>query len=158
MTWDKRSSGGEYQLRGCIGCFDPLELVSGIRQYALTSAFRDSRFRPISHGEVAELRVSVSLLIKFESASSWDDWVVGTHGIRIRFKVSRRTFSATYLPEVSQEQGWTKLEALESLIRKAGFSGAVDQTLLSKVSVERYQSSKYSLSYQEYLDSSSEEE
>lgn len=98
------------------------------------------------------LRVSVSLLVNFERARSWEDWVVGIHGIRIRFKASRKVFSATYLPEVAREQGWTKLEALESLIRKAGFSGRIDDALLGKVSLERYQSSKYSLSYQQYVD------
>jgi AMMECR1 domain-containing protein len=70
------------------------------------SAFKDSRFSPITADELSKLHVSVSILTNFEDAEDHMDWEVGTHGIRIEFhsdRGSRRT--ATYLPEVATEQG-----------------------------------------------------
>lgn len=70
------------------------------------SAFKDSRFSPITPEELPKLHVSVSILTQFEEAENHLDWEVGIHGIRIEFhseRGSRRT--ATYLPEVATEQG-----------------------------------------------------
>lgn len=83
-----------------------MNLQSGLREYAITSAFKDSRFNPITRDEFTKLSVSVSILRHFEDGSDFLDWEVGVHGIRIEFtneKGSKRT--ATYLPEVAPEQG-----------------------------------------------------
>ena len=53
------------------------------------------------------------------------DWILGTHGIRISFVHRGRRYGATYLPDVAVEQGWTKEETIESLMRKAGWDGGV---------------------------------
>lgn len=53
------------------------------------------------------------------------DWALGTHGIRISFVYRGRRYGATYLPDVAVEQGWTKEETVESLMRKAGWDGGV---------------------------------
>ena len=74
------------------------------------SAFKDSRFNPITIEELSKLHCSVSILTKFEEANDHLDWEIGIHGIRIEFhsdRGSRRT--ATYLPEVATEQGWISL-------------------------------------------------
>ena len=42
-------------LRGCIGTFEPLPIREGIAEYALISAFRDSRFRKIERHELESL-------------------------------------------------------------------------------------------------------
>jgi len=90
-------------------------------------------------------------LTDFEEVDSVWDWEINVHGIWIDFVdssgVSR---SATYLPEVAGEQGWTKEEALESLVRKSGYKGALNQSLLASIKLTRYQSSKSSLTYAEY--------
>lgn len=57
--------------------------------------------------------------------------------------------SATYLPQVAEEQGWTKEETLESLLQKGGFDGLSDWRKLD-LDLERYQSSKHELSHAEY--------
>lgn len=80
---------------------------TGLREYAITSALKDSRFPPITRDEVPRLTVSVSILQNFEEAEHFLDWELGIHGIRIEFineKGTRRT--ATYLPEVATEQGY----------------------------------------------------
>lgn len=106
VTW---KIGKDKRLRGCIGTFNAMNLQSGLREYAITSAFKDSRFSPITRDEFAKLSVSVSILRHFEDGEDFLDWEVGVHGIRIEFineKGMKRT--ATYLPEVASEQGGTR--------------------------------------------------
>lgn len=70
------------------------------------SAFKDSRFNPITREELPRLHVSVSILRHFEDGVDYLDWEIGVHGIRIEFhneKGNKRT--ATYLPDVATEQG-----------------------------------------------------
>jgi AMME syndrome candidate gene 1 protein len=108
---------------------------------------------------------SVSLLIDFEACEDPLDWVRGTHGIRIVFPhpQSRRRLSATYLPDVCTDQGWTKEECLESLMRKAGYDPSYTRSLLGGKSgggwasvqglkVERYRALKGRISYEEYVE------
>ncbi len=81
-----------------------MSLHDGLREYAITSALRDTRFDPISKEELSKLNCSVSLLTNFEPAKSWNDWQIGKHGIRIEFvneKGHKR--NATYLPEIGKE-------------------------------------------------------
>ena len=80
------------------------------------------------------------------------DWEIGTHGLRIKFTDTlQRRRSATYLPEIAAEQGWTKEETLNSLVRKAGVnSGVVDWKRFPDFKVVRYQSSKTKMSFAEY--------
>lgn len=78
---------------------------------------------------------------------------IGVHGIIIEFNddVNGDYHSATYLPDVASEQGWTHLEAVTSLMKKAGFRRSVSSTMLKELKVTRYRSSKHKLTYQEYL-------
>ncbi|KNZ47633.1 hypothetical protein VP01_626g9 [Puccinia sorghi] len=62
----------------------------------------------------------------------------------------RPMMSATYLPDVAADQGWTKVEAIDSAIRKAGWKGPITPALRSSLMIERYQSSKYTATYQEW--------
>lgn len=123
VTW---KVGREKRLRGCIGTFNALNLHTGLREYAVTSAFKDSRFSPITWEEVSRLHVSVSILRHFEDSEDYMDWEIGVHGIRIEFyteKGSKRT--ATYLPEVAPEQGWDHVQTIDSLLRKGGYKGPI---------------------------------
>ncbi|EGC42319.1 conserved hypothetical protein [Histoplasma capsulatum var. duboisii H88] len=123
VTWNTLSSTGHKSLRGCIGTFEPHELAAGLKTYALTSAFGDTRFPPIPSSLLPSLSCSLTLLSSFETCSHPLDWVLGTHGLRISFIYRGRRLGATYLPDVAVEQGWTKEETVESLMRKAGWEG-----------------------------------
>ncbi|KAH1335132.1 hypothetical protein KXV68_000903 [Aspergillus fumigatus] len=123
VTWNTLSKNGHKSLRGCIGTFDAHELAEGLRAYALTSAFEDSRFSPIPQSLLPSLSCSLTLLGSFEPCTNALDWILGVHGIRISFIHRGRRYGATYLPDVAVEQGWTKEETLESLMRKAGWDG-----------------------------------
>ncbi|MBW0467983.1 hypothetical protein O181_007698 [Austropuccinia psidii MF-1] len=62
----------------------------------------------------------------------------------------RRLLSATYLPDVAAEQGWSKAETIDSAIRKAGWNGIITAALRNSLIIERYQSSKWTVTYQEW--------
>lgn len=168
ITWDKkRTKGGGfpglfggpgqqqtvYELRGCIGSLSPKPLATAIGEYALTSAFRDRRFHPVRAQEISQLRVAVSLLVQYEPCQSVTDWVVGTHGIIIKFwsQSTAREYSATYLPEVAKEQNWDQKTAVISLIRKSSYAGKIDDELFGKIDCTRYQSSKLRMTFEEYM-------
>jgi len=154
VTWTKRKGEAkDYTLRGCIGTFSPQELNQGLKDYAITSAFKDSRFQPMKGSEVPHLSCGVSLLTNFEVAKHAEDWTVGTHGITIEFvcPVKNKTYSATYLPEVAEEQGWTKHKTLTELVAKTGYTRPFTKEIKELLKVTRYQSSKASLTYDEYV-------
>ncbi|KAG8715776.1 hypothetical protein FRC11_000071 [Ceratobasidium sp. 423] len=180
VTWNTVSSRllGGVRLRGCIGNFEAMSLDDGIKEYALISAFRDHRFRPIEEKELRKLECVVSLLTNFEDAESYLDWEVGTHGIYItlqlpivpasstdtpsapspissstslpRLPSRQRRLTATYLPDVIPAQGWTKQEAVDSALRKAGFDGRITEDVRRAVKLRRYQSSICSARWEEY--------
>ncbi|KAI0677473.1 AMMECR1 domain-containing protein [Trametes maxima] len=181
VTWNTKPSrpGKPHKLRGCIGTFEPLPLVDGLAEYALTSAFHDHRFRKIEEWELETLECTVELLTHFEEADSYLDWDIGVHGIRVSFphpslipvapspssapsplgsatavptrSVLKHTFHATYLPHVAEEQGWDKIETIDSAIRKAGWSGRISEDLRRAVRVRRYQSRSCSVTWEEYV-------
>lgn len=149
VTW---KLGKDKRLRGCIGTFNAMNLHHGLREYAVTSAFKDSRFTPISREEFPKLHVAVSILRHFEDGNDYLDWEIGVHGIRIEFtndKGSKRT--ATYLPEVAPEQGWDRIQTIDSLLRKGGFKGSITNDIRRSIKLTRYQSEKMTVSYQEYM-------
>ena len=155
VTWKKKARVGneEPRLRGCIGTLEPKDLHSSLGEYALISALRDRRFNPIDVKEVQSLLCTVSLLTNFERNLTWLDWEVGKHGMIIEFEdpSSSVSLSATYLPEVAQQQGWTKQECIDSLIQKAGYYGKVTEDIRRKIRLTRYQSSLCTMSYQDYI-------
>ncbi|KAA1465980.1 hypothetical protein DENSPDRAFT_746577, partial [Dentipellis sp. KUC8613] len=179
VTWNTRRPGRSPRLRGCIGNFEAQPLREGLAEYALISAFRDHRFNPIEKRELPSLEVGISLLTDFEDADSYLDWTVGVHGIYISFPhpstlpstpssdapsplssaaslltsrvSSKHSFTATYLPEVAPEQGWDKIDAIDSAIRKAGWNGRITEDLRRSVKVRRYQSRKCSATWDQYV-------
>jgi uncharacterized protein (TIGR00296 family) len=141
VTWKK---GGD--LRGCIGCFDPLALYSGLQQYAVVAGTQDRRFHPIPSAELPTLECGISLLHSFEPAQNALDWEIGTHGIRLNIDGC----GATFLPEVAKEWKWTKDQTLVELAKKGGFRGKYDKAAVERSKVERYQSAKCVATWAEY--------
>ena len=76
---------------------------------------------------------------------------IGMHGIQIEFPMGNTTKTATYLPEVAREQGWTKLQAVDSLLRKGGFKDAITEAVRQRIKLIRYQSEKCTVTYEEYI-------
>jgi len=117
------------------------------------------------------------LLTDFEDGESYLDWTIGVHGIYITFPhpsllsspsdnssapsplssssylpriTTKQTFSATYLPDVIPDQEWTKVEAIDSAIHKAGWNGHITDDIRRSVKLRRYQSRKCVVGWDEY--------
>ena len=146
VTW---TTGKNKKLRGCIGTFKSDDLEQNLKNFALSAAFKDSRFPPISKNEIPNLNCGISLLIKFEDSKDCYDWEVGKHGIQIYFE-DKGFYSATYLPEVPIEHNMDKITTLQSLIEKAGYYGNLVD-VEKKIKMRRYQSIKLFMTYDEYL-------
>lgn len=171
VTWDKKSNDNKerssstflessgsnmscsWRLRGCIGNLSPRLLVDAVGEYAIISALKDRRFDPIQLSEVQSLRCSVSLLVNFEDCQHVYDWTVGKHGIMIKFYAHEtgKYYNATYLPEVASQQGWDITKTVASLIQKAGYYGPCTPELIQSIRCTRYQSSKCSVTFEQYL-------
>lgn len=122
----------------------------------------------------------ISLLTDFEDADSYLDWTIGVHGIYISFPQPtlvpptpnrseapsplssstsipttrsnlKHSYSATYLPQIAPEQGWDKIETVDSAIRKAGWNGPITEDLRRIVKLRRYQSRKCTVGWDEYV-------
>lgn len=105
-------------LRGCIGRFissDPLYEV--VKQSAISSAFEDPRFAPLTKAEYKNTSIEITVLGPLKKINNINEIILGKHGIYIK-KDSR---SGTMLPQVATENGWTVEEFLGYTSRdKAG--------------------------------------
>ncbi|KAJ1693506.1 hypothetical protein LUZ63_010204 [Rhynchospora breviuscula] len=152
VTWKKTTNGSEPRLRGCVGTLEACQIISGFREYSLTSALRDRRFPPIQAEEIQYLECTVSVLSNYEAALNHLDWEVGKHGLIIEFTDPDHNtrHRATYLPSVPARKGWTKIETIDSLMRKAGYNSVINESLRKKLRVTRYQSTLYTMHYTDY--------
>jgi AmmeMemoRadiSam system protein A len=109
-------------LRGCIGSLAPRRpLAEDVQDNALSAAFRDFRFQPLTVPEFGNIDISVSVLGEAEPlfADGEDDAVrqlePGTDGLILDFQGHRGTF----LPQVWQQLPDART-FLAQLKRKAG--------------------------------------
>ena len=110
------------RLRGCIGTILPRHpLYQAVIRNAKNAALHDRRFKPVSMGEIPQIEIEISALSVPRSVKSFEEIVVGKHGIILMGAGGR---SATYLPHVATEQKWDRDTTLNHLSRKAGLSTA----------------------------------
>ena len=116
------------------------------------SALGDRRFAPVEQTESTSLKCTVSLLCCFQQAANWLDWTIGQHGLIIEFTdpfaACKRT--ATFLPEIPEQEGWSQQQTIDSLISKSGYTGAITAGLRDTLAIVRYESTHASLTYLEY--------
>jgi AmmeMemoRadiSam system protein A len=105
------------RLRGCIGSMAPHSaLADAVTAYAAAAAFEDTRFSPVTRGDLSKIKIEISVLSPLKPAASYEDVVPGRHGVYIK-KGAR---SGTYLPQVWEHFG-TREAFLSSLCEeKAG--------------------------------------
>jgi len=107
------------RLRGCIGHITAQEpLVETVIDNALSAAFRDPRFPPVTAQEVAGLEIEISVLTPLREVSGPPEIEIGRHGIVLE-KAGHR---AVFLPQVAPEQGWDRETTLAHLAVKAGLA------------------------------------
>lgn len=91
-------------LRGCIGRFfseDPLCEV--VKASALSSAFGDPRFSPLTPDEYGKTEIEITVLGPLKRIHDMNEIKLGRHGIYIRKDLR----SGTMLPQVAVENKWT---------------------------------------------------
>ena len=104
-------------LRGCIGYIEGFKpLIEAVADNALSAAFRDPRFPPVSPEEWDDLSFKISVLTPLEPVNDISEIEVGRHGLVL----SARGRRGVFLPEVPVEQGWDLETYLSELGRKAG--------------------------------------
>ncbi len=108
------------RLRGCIGHMtEDRPFCQVISAMALQAAFNDRRFQPVTEDEWKNLSIEISALTPYQKIDSPDKIVIGRDGVLLR----KQGYSAVYLPQVAQEQGWNRDEMLMHLCEKAGLAG-----------------------------------
>ncbi len=84
-------------LRGCIGTMTPHQLLSdAIAAFAVSAAFEDPRFGPLSAEELASVKIEISVLSPLRRAAGWEEIVEGKHGVYVQ----KGRLGGTYLPQV----------------------------------------------------------
>ncbi len=104
-------------LRGCIGDIVPQRpLVDSILMRSYSAALEDPRFPPVTPEELPLIDIEVSVLSPPVPVLSYNDIIIGKHGVILQKKMN----SAVFLPQVPVEQGWTLEDTLNHLAVKAG--------------------------------------
>jgi uncharacterized protein len=106
------------ELRGCVGYVLPMNSVyRAVAETARAAAFEDTRFYPVTEGEVPLLRIQLSVLSPPQPVQA-DAVEVGRHGLL----VSQGGRRGLLLPQVPVEHHWDRITFLEQTCRKAGLA------------------------------------
>ncbi len=91
-------------LKGCIGRFVSSEpLYQVVQESALSSAFEDPRFSPLTKDELKNTDIEITVLGPLKKINSISEIILGKHGIYIK----KGNQAGTMLPQVATENGWT---------------------------------------------------
>jgi AmmeMemoRadiSam system protein B/AmmeMemoRadiSam system protein A len=106
------------KLRGCIGHLGEDEaLADVVKKMAVSAAFHDHRFSPMTEDELNEISLEISVLTPMKRMEDISQLKPGKHGVYIKKGFN----SGTFLPQVAEDTGWTKEEFLGHCARdKAG--------------------------------------
>ena len=115
----------DYMLRGCIGYSEPVKpLIDAVIDVAISAAFNDPRFNPVSEEEYEKLDFEVTVLTKPELIAVadfkqyFDEIEIGRDGLIIEKGFAK----GLLLPQVAVENNFTVEEFLEHTCMKAGIS------------------------------------
>ncbi len=105
------------ELRGCIGQLYPdRELFKIVQHCVLSAALEDTRFLPVTHEELGDLEIEISVLTPFLRIQNIEEIVVGKHGLYI----VQGHFRGLLLPQVATQYNWDRTTFLEQTCRKSG--------------------------------------
>jgi uncharacterized protein len=123
-------------LRGCIGTIDPYErnLVEEISRNAVSAAFNDNRFNPLTEVELDDVELSVDVLTVPEQINSLDDLDPQIFGVIVADNSYHRAVLLPSIPGID-----TVDKQIEIVKRKAGLSSASN----NKLTFYRFTSNRY---------------
>ena len=91
-------------LRGCIGRFFSSEpLYSIVQESAISSAFEDHRFSPLTKEEFKNTDIEITVIGPLRKINNINEIILGRHGIYIK----KGIYAGTMLPQVATENRWT---------------------------------------------------
>lgn len=124
------------ELRGCIGTLEPHEqnLVLEIRRNAVSAAFNDQRFHPLTEEELPDIKLSVDVLTEPERIHSSEDLDPMIYGLIISDGKFQRGVLLPALPGVESIE-----KQIQVVKQKAGLSD-VDN---SRLEFYRFSSTRY---------------
>ena len=105
------------ELRGCIGRLDnDTPLWKKIPSLACAAAFEDNRFEPLSSFEIGDLTIEITILDEPVRVNKIEEIEIGRDGLIIE-KDDKR---GLLLPQVAEENGWSREEFVSHTCIKAG--------------------------------------
>ncbi len=108
------------RLRGCIGYVVGLKsLQEAIQDLAISAAFNDPRFPPVTADQVDKIDIEISVLTPLQRVESIDEIKIGRDGLLIK----QPPFEGLLLPQVATEYGWDVPTFLTETCHKAGLDG-----------------------------------
>jgi MEMO1 family protein len=107
------------ELRGCIGhIIGQKPLWETVREMTIEAASNDPRFNPVSHDELKELDLEISVLTPPKQVPDASLITLGQDGVIVS---DGGAHQGVFLPQVATETKWSKEELLSALCReKAG--------------------------------------
>jgi AmmeMemoRadiSam system protein A len=100
-----------------------MPLCQAVVEYAIHSATRDPRFRPVTAKEAKEIEIEISVmnptadpLSPFQKVKEVSEIVIGRDGLFLKKGMAQ----GILLPQVPVEQGWNRDTFLTGICRKAG--------------------------------------
>lgn len=104
-------------LRGCIGFVKSEDnLYTSVCRAAISAAMEDRRFYPLVFNELKTVEIEISVLYDFEKMKSYDDIILGVHGLLL-IEEGRR---GLLLPQVPEAHGWNLEDYLTGICKKSG--------------------------------------
>lgn len=104
------------ELRGCIGYVKGYKaLQRAVSDLAVSAAFNDPRFPPLSAQEFDEIDIEISVLSPLKKVEDISEIVIGRDGLLI----SRGYFEGLLLPQVATEYNWGVETFLQQTCLKA---------------------------------------
>ncbi len=127
-------------LRGCIGHIESDDpMYKAVSKIAVSAAFHDPRFKPVSKRELDKLEFEISVLSRFIEVDAPEKIIPGEHGVTIEGD----GLYGILLPQVATEQGWDRETLLENVCMKAGLdphSWQRDDVMLKIFTAEHFSS------------------
>jgi len=106
------------ELRGCIGCLEPVyPLLEAVRRMAVEAAVSDPRFSSLALSDLPAVKIEISVLSRPEKVSGPEKITIPGDGVIVRCGYR----SGVFLPQVADETGWDRETFLSMLCsHKAG--------------------------------------
>ena len=107
----------DHKLRGCIGYVQNYKPIQdAVADLAISSAFKDSRFSPLSLKELDKIEIEISVLTPLVKIKDISEIEIGRDGLLIK----QLPYEGLLLPQVASEYNWDIETFLEQTCYKAG--------------------------------------